>query len=789
MFRLNIKIAWRNVWRNKTSSLINIIGLAIGLASCLLLLLYVNYEWKFDKQFKGADQVYQVLTNFEDANGKITGTGDATGNTIADFLKEKIPGVETATRIGSFGQSLIANKENSFKRDAKFADPGILKIYQYEFIQGNPKTALNDPESVVLTEQTAKVLFGTTDVLNKEVQFDNKTALKVTGVVKDLPANMSNRFDLLMPWTFYESLFDWVKDPSWTNFNWQTIVKLTPGTNVTQVNEKIRSLIKENSTTRAESFLFPLADKHLYGEFVNGKSVGGNIERIYLFIGLALGILLIACINFMNMATAKSERRAKEVGIKKTIGANRTSLVAQFLTESMLLTVIAVLISIVIVETTLPTFNHLLNIKLAINYHNISYWLGIVGVVLITGFLSGSYPALYLSSFNPIQILRRKGAGVKKLPFTLRQVLVVGQFCFAIMLIIATMVIYKQIQFIKNRPVGYDINSIVEMQQDGELYGKFEVFKSELIKKGAVTSVSQSSGSISHDGSNFWNFEWPGMAEADKQIVFNQIATSYDFIKTNGVKLLAGRDFSKNFASDSAAVMLSNSAVKQMNLKNPVGTIVKYHGNDAKVVGVFDDFIWGSPYYRDRPMVIAFSKDWSGNITMRLNPDNSLSKNIEIITQVSKQLNPAYPVDIKFVNELYAEKLQGEKILGILSNLFGGLAIFISCLGLFGLAAYSAEQRTKEFGVRRVLGASVNSIMNLLSVSFMKMVLIAVFIGVPVACYLMNQWLGHFEYKTAISWSIVLISVFGTMVIAFATVSVQSYRAATANPVDALKYE
>jgi putative ABC transport system permease protein len=769
--------------------MINIVGLAMGLASCLLLLLYVNYEWRFDKQFKGAGQVYQVMTNFEDAKGKITGTGDATGNTMADFLKENIPGVETAARIGYGGLALIANKENSYKREAKFADPGILAIYHYQFIQGNPKTALNEPKSVVLTEETAKTLFGSTDVLNKDLKYDNKTVLKITGVIKDLPSNMSNRFDLIMPWSFYESLYDWVKEPSWTNFNWQTIVKVTPEADIDQINAKIKNLIKKNSTTKAESFLFPLANKHLYGQFVNGKSVGGNIERIYLFIGLALGILLIACINFMNMATAKSERRAKEVGIKKTIGASRSSLVTQFLTESMLLTVMAVLISVVIVETTLPTFNHLLNIKLSISYSNLSYWLGIVGVVLITGFLSGSYPALYLSSFNPIQILRRKAIGAKKIPFSLRQVLVVGQFCFAIMLIIATMVIYKQIQFIKNRPVGYDINSIVEMQQDGEMYSKFEVFKSELLKKGAVTAVNQSSGSIAHDGSNFWNFEWPGMAEADKQIVFNQIATAYDFIKTNGVKLLAGRDFSEKFASDSAAVLLSSTAVEKMNLKNPVGTMVKYHGNNAKVVGVFGDFIWGSPYYRDRPMVIAFSKDWSGNITMRLNPENSLSKNIEIITQVSKQINPAYPVDIKFVNELYAEKLQAEKILGILSNLFGGLAIFISCLGLFGLTAYSAEQRTKEFGVRRVLGASISSIMNLLSISFMKMVLIAVFIGVPVAYYFMNQWLSHFEYRTTISWSILLTGVFGTMIIAFATVSLQSYRAATANPVSALKYE
>ncbi|WP_448633599.1 ABC transporter permease [Pedobacter panaciterrae] len=279
------------------------------------------------------------------------------------------------------------------------------------------------------------------------------------------------------------------------------------------------------------------------------------------------------------------------------------------------------------------------------------------------------------------------------------------------------------------------------------------------------------------------------MTKADKDVIFNQIATTYDFTKTNGIQLVSGRDFSKSFASDTAALMLSSTAVKLMGLKNPIGTPVKYHGNDFTVVGVFKDFIWGSPYYTDRPMVVAFSQGWGGQITMRLNPDNSLTKNVELITQITKQINPAYPVDLKFVNDLYAKKLQGEKVLGILSNLFGGLAIFISCLGLFGLAAYSAEQRTKEFGVRKVLGASVASIMQLLSVSFMKMILVAIIIGVPVAYYLMNKWLGHFEFRTVISWWIIVAAIFGTSAVAFLTVSFQAYKAAKANPVDALKYE
>lgn len=790
MFKLNLKIALRNIWKHKTSSIINVTGLAIGLASCLLLLLYVSYEWNFDKQFKGSENVYQVMVNFEDAKGNIKETVDATTNAIGPVIKQEIPDIEAVSRISDAGQLLIANGENSFKKAGRFADPDVLKIFPYEFIGGDPLTALNTPDAVILTERMAKLLFKDGNALGQSLRYNNEVDLKITGIIRDLPANNSNRFDFLMPWSLFETLVPWVKKPDWGNYNWQTLVRVNEQANIDLINSKLKGIIKRNSSgSTDEAFIFRLSDRHLFGKFVNGKSAGGDIERIYLFIALALGILLIACINFMNMATAKSERRAKEVGIKKTIGASRASLISQFLMESVLLTVISVLVAVVLVEVLLPAFNNLLSIKLSIDYYSAGYWLGITGVILLTGLLSGSYPALYLSAFDPIQTLKKKTTRAKTIPVSLRQILVIGQFSFAIILIIATLVIYQQVRFIKNRPVGYDIDLLAEMPQDGDLWKKFDLFKAELLKSGAVTALNQSSGSLSNTGSSFWNFEWPGMTAADKDVVFNQIATTYDFIKTNGVQLVSGRDFSKAFASDSAALMLSSSAVKLMGLKDPLGTPVKYHGNDFHVVGVFKDFIWGSPYYTDRPMVIAFNKGWGGQITMRLNPDNSLTKNVELITQVTRQINPAYPVDLKFVNELYATKLQSEKILGILSNLFGGLAIFISCMGLFGLAAYSAEQRTKEFGVRKVLGASVGSLMRLLSVSFMKMVLVAAMIGVPAACYLMNKWLGNFQFRTSVSWWVVAVAIFSTGLIAFLTVSLQAYRAAKANPVEALKYE
>lgn len=790
MFKLNLKIALRNLWRNKTSSIINIIGLAAGLSACLLLLLYVNYERNFDRHFKDADKIYQVMTNFQDAAGKITSTGISPGNGIAMAIKAKIPEVEVITRIGGGDRSLIANKQTVLKRADLFADPDILKVFSYDFIVGNPATALNTPNSVILTAETAKLLFGTTDVLNKTVRYKNANDLTVTGVIKDLPANTSLRFDYLMSWSFFESINDYVKHPGWGDFSFLAMAKVNNPANIDLINSKVKKLFNETYTAqKSENFLFPLSDRHLYGEFLNGKSIGGEIERIYLFIALAFGILLVACINFMNMATAKSERRAKEVGIKKTIGATRGSLITQFLTEAMVLTMLSVLIAAAIVEVSLPLFNNLLDIKITIDYSNTGYWLGILAVALLTGLLSGTYPALFLSSFNPIQILKRKTSKEKLIPINLRQVLVVVQFSFAIMLIIATLVIYKQMQFIKNKPVGYNINLLAEMPQEGELVGKFELFKEQVLKTGAVTSVNEASRGMTDVGNWFYGFEWPGMEAKGKEIVFNRLETQYDFVKTSGVQLLAGRDFSRDFASDTAAVLLSSTAVKVMNIENPVGKTVKLFGNPLKVIGVFKDFNWDSPYHSGRQMVINFNKNPQGNINMQLNPDNSLSKNIALISAVAKNLNPTYPVEISFTNELYTKKLQSEKILGILANLFGSIAILISCLGLYGLVTYSAEQRTKEFGVRRVLGASVGNIMQLLSVSFLKMVFVAACIGVPLAYYLMNRWLNHFEFRTTISFLVVLISISGTAIIAFLTVGFQAYKAARANPVEALKYE
>ncbi|WP_316827773.1 ABC transporter permease [Pedobacter miscanthi] len=790
MFRLNLKIALRNLWKNKVSSFINVIGLAIGLAACLTLLLYVTYEWNFDKQAKNSADVYTTMTNIPGDNGKISGTFEGSTTAFGPVIKQGLPELKYMARMDYGGKNLIANGQNAFKRQSKFAEPDILKMYDYEFIQGNENTALSSPNSVILTESTAKILFGTTDVLNKSVRFKDQFDLNITGVIKDQPDNSSNKFDYLMPWALYETIDESAKDLNWSNYSFITLVMLKSDANLDLVNQKINQIEKKNNTNNQQTqVLYPLAKLHLYGKFEDGKSAGGAIEQIYLFVGLAFGILLIACINFMNMATAKSEKRAKEVGIKKTIGANRGSLIVQFLTESMMLTFVAVIFSIAILEIFLPAFNNLLNIRLNVSYFNSSSWVGILGIVIATGLIAGSYPAFYLSSFNPIQTLKRKIKSKTFFSVSLRQVLVVGQFCFAIILIISTLVIYKQIQYIKNRPVGFDVNALVEMPQDGELKTKYELLRSELLKSGAVTSMFQSSVSLSHRGRNFSGIEWEGMLKATNNQMFNQVITTYDFTKTNGIKLTSGRDFSENFASDTSAVMVSASAVKIFGYKNPVGKTVTINDDKFNIIGIFDDYVWDSPYKSNNPMVVFFDKKRTGNITMRLNENNSIQSNIETISRITKALNPAYPLEINFLNNVYAEKYNAEKTLGILSNLFGGLAIFVSCLGLFGLVAYSAEQRTKEFGVRKVLGASLFNLMQLLSLSFVKMIVVSIVIAIPLSYFLMNKWLMKFEFHTEISWWIMPLAGLGTLLMALVTVSFQAYKTAHANPVDALKYE
>ena len=790
MLKLNFKIALRNLWRNKTSSLINIGGLAIGLSSCLLLMLYAGYELGYDKQYKNADHIYQAMVNVYDENGHIARTHGVTQNALAPALKSGFAGVLYTARTTDLYKRLIAYKTSSLKLDNRYADPDLLKIFDYQFISGNPEKALSEPNSILLTESAAKRLFGTTDVLNMAVKFENQADLKVTAVIKDLPANVSYPFETLVPWKIYERLNTWVGKVNWGNHDFFTLLSLDNNTDIETLNAKLHGIVKRNMPTAKEDiFIYPLTKLHLYGDFVNGKNSGGKIQQVRIFVALALGILLIACINFMNLATAHSQKRAKEIGIKKTIGATKTSLVLQFLLESMILTTISILISIAAVEISLPWFNHLLDINIIIDYFNPVNWIVLLSILLLTGLVAGSYPAFYLSNFNPVQALKKSLKFKRGYSLNLRQLLVIVQFSFAIILIAATVTIYKQLQFIKDRPLGYNSSALVEITHEGLLYEKYELLKSRLLAAGAVTAVTQSSGSLTERDGTIRDLKWEGMSEADKLIDFDQIYTTYDFIKTSGIQLLAGRDFSKQFSSDTAGILLSKKAVQTMGLKSPIGAKIVNQGEIRTVVGVFDDMVWGDRTKFEVPMVITYAEGISEDITMRLNSQKNITESTAIIKRIVSELNPDFPVDIRFLDNLNEVKLKNEATLAKLSNVFGGLAIFISCLGLFGLSAFSIQQRTKEIGVRKVLGASIGELTKLLSVNFMKLVFAAIIIAMPVAYLLMDNWLNSFEVRTSMSWWIFTLTGSFTLIVAMVTVGWQTYSAAKANPVKALKYE
>ncbi|RYU92432.1 ABC transporter permease [Mucilaginibacter terrigena] len=789
MLKNYFKIAWRNIAKHKGFSLINAGGLALGMASCLLLLLYVSYHLNYDKQFKNIDNIYLVENN-QPGDGKIY-TFAATPRLAAATIKTEVPDAVRAVRVITYtAEGLLTYKNNSFKKSGLFADDGFFDIFSYHFIKGTAASALKSPNSIIITKKLAKTLFGDEDPMNKIVKRNNQLPLTVTGVIDDLPANASFQFEFVLPWVMFEDANPWAKNGGWGSNFARTVVQLKNPSALARANGIMKNMVeRHNDGNKNQLFLYPFSKLHLYSEFVDGKPVGGMISQIKLFITLAFCILLVACINFMNLSTARSEERAKEVGIRKAIGSNRASLVSQFIAESVILSLLSTAIAIGIVIASLPYFNNLLGIQLALPYTSLPTWLAILGIGLLTGILAGSYPAFYLSSFEPIKVLKGvfKGGG-SALP--IRKVLVVLQFGLAVFLITATICIYRQIKFVQEKSAGFDKNNLVEIPIEGDLQKNTEVLINQLKTSGAVTNASVFSQSITENGNNTWGVSWPGKRD-DETILFDVFRAGNDFTKTAGVKLLSGREFSQAYPADTAGktVMLNESAAKVMKLKSPIGTLIKWGDTELTVVGVYKDFVWGSPYEKTRPMLTQYGGNSGATIDLRLNQNRSITANIETINKGLKSLNPAYPPTIKFVDSDFEKKFQNEKLLATLSNLFGGLAIIISCLGLFGLAAYAAEQRVKEIGVRKVLGATVFNLTTLLSKDFLMLVGIAIVIAVPVSVWALNKWLQKFEYRITLSWWMLALAGLITVIIAIATVSYQAIKAALANPVKSLRSE
>ncbi len=791
MFRSYLTIALRNAARNKGSSFINIAGLSVGMACCMLLLLYIADELGYDRFHQKQGQLYRVWQNQQGENGQIS-TNLITPIPLAEALRRTVPEVKnTARSDGPWNQHLIGYGDKSLKRYGHYVDPAFLDLFTFPLRRGDRAAVLAQTNSIVLTESLARALFGAADPLGKTVRFDNAHDLQVTGMLADLPDNSTLQFAYLVPWRFWEQTAPFIKASAdnWGEFSFQTYVELHPGASFEAADGKVRQVLRKHlPDLRVEAFLHPLSRWRLYAEFKDGVNVGGNIAYVKLFALIAFGILLTACINFMNLSTARSERRAREVGIRKVAGAGRNRLTAQFLTESVLTAFVALAFAGLLVALCLPAFNGLFQKNLSIDYRNGAYWGAALGVTLLTGLLAGSYPAFFLSSFHPVAVLKGR-LQLGRAAVAPRKVLVVLQFAFSTVLIISTVLVYRQIQYTKDRPNGYRKEHLLFVATEGDVLKNAEAIRQEALAAGAVTSTCLSSQPIVWGGSSTWNVNWPGRRPGEETTLFNQIFTTYDFTRTFGVRLEAGRDISRQFGTDSSAVLLNETAVKTMRLKDPVGTQIVWHDRKMTVVGVLEDFIWGSPYEPVTPMIVGFDTHWAGVLSFRLNGARRTADNVAALERIMKKYNPAYPFEYRFVDQEYEQKFAFEQMVGTLANVFAGIAIFVSCLGLFGLAAFTAERRTKEIGIRKVLGASLGQLWFTLTKDFFGLIAVAFGLAAPVAYFLMRGWLEKYAYHVPVSGWVFALTGGLLLGVALLTVSYQTARAALANPVHSLKSE
>ena len=784
-----LKIILRNLRRGGIYSAINIGGLAIGMAAAILIFAWIYHEWSYDRFHKKEKQLYEVYDNIT-FDGKIQ-SSDWTPKILGPTLKADYPEIAGMARMSTSFPLLLANGDTKLKVQTGYTDPDFLMMFDFPLLYGNKETALNDPHSVILTEKTAMRFFGNEDPMGKTFLLKNQYSMTVTGVMKDLPNNTLFNFEVLIPVAFLKVMN--MYDEFWGNLSIQTFVELQPNVRLDLVNESIKEIIKKhsnNNTIDYEVFLYPLDKKHLYSKFENGVPVGGLIDTLRLFAVIAGLILLIACINFMNLSTARSEKRAKEVGVRKVMGGKRLSLIKLFLGESLIVSFISGAIALTLALIALPVFNTLMGQQLTLNLANIWFWCAGLGFILITGLLAGSYPAFYLSSFLPVKVL--KGLfRTKQTWVSPRKVLVVIQFTIASALIVSTLVIHRQIKYAQDRESGYNKDQLIYTFMEGDIPKNFELIKQDLLNSGTAISVTRSFSPMTQGWGNTWGVNWKGK-DPNEKIIFDMYFTDADWAKTVGATIIEGRDIDINtYSTDSTAVLLNESALKIINFEHPIGEIVNINGNDFHVVGVVKDFILRSPYEPVVPMLIEGPiASWGLQVMhIKLNGQNRMADNLARAEQIFKQYNPAYPFDYKFIDEEYAQKFQDEKRTGSLITWFAGLTIFISCLGLFALVAYMAEARRKEIGIRKVLGASVYDITSLLSKEFLVLVLVSIAVASPIAWWAMNQWLTTYSYRTNIPWWIFVVVGMLSLLIALVTVGFQAVKAATANPVNSIKVE
>jgi len=790
-------IAWRNLMKNKVYSAINIFGLAFGMTVALLIGLWVADEINFNKNFKNYDRVVRVMEN------------STHGNDISTFSSVPIPlSVELRTRYGSDFKKVamgswnfahaLAYSDKILSQKGMLAQPELLDILSVKMIRGTSAT-MRDPNSIIIDRSLAKAIFGNADPLNKILRIDNKGTVKVTGVYEDFPRNCDFRdTHFFQPWLYFAADQPWVKNSenNWDNNSFQIYAQLEDHADLQKTQARVKGgLTGHDRKDKPEVVLHPMSKWHLYNEFRNGRNTGGDIQFVRMFTIIAFFVLLLACINFMNLTTARSEKRSREVGIRKAMGSLRAQLVLQFLGESVLVTCLAFLLCLLFVQLSMPWFNRLADKEMSIFWTNPLFWL-ITGIaILVTGLVAGSYPAFYLSSFNSVKVLKGtfKAGRFASLP---RRILVVLQFTVSVSLIIGTLIIFQQLQYARNRPIGYTREGLLTMMiSTTDLVTHFEAIRTELLQSGSIAEMAESGSPTTGIWSNQSGFDWPGK-DPGLNPTFAVIAVTTGFGKTVGWQFTDGRDFSKEYASDSAGMVLNDAAIKYMGLKKGVGETVKYLYSERKnknfrVIGVIKDMVMNSPFEPVKPAIFLMDASATGInvITVKINPSMSTARALPNIEAVFKKFNPGAPFEYKFNDDEYAQKFATEQRIGSLASFFAIFAVFISCLGLFGLASFTVEQRTKEIGVRKVLGASVINIWSLISKDFLLLVFISFFIAIPASWYLMHNWLQQYDYRTPISAWIFFATGGAALLITLVTVSFQSIRASLANPVKSLRTE
>lgn len=796
MLRSYFKIAFRNLTKNKGYTFINIAGLATGMAVALLIGLWIWDELTFNKYHKNYDRLAQVWQHnlYNGVKGSQVSNPYVMAEEIRSNFGSDFKYVLQST--WNFDRILTVG-DKKFNKSGMYWEPEVIDMLSLKLLYGSPEHALKDPYSIILSESVAKAFFEDADPVGQTIRINNKSDVKVSGVYEDIPHSSNFReMGFIIPWDLYLIESEWIKnmdDPWGSNFT-QTWAQLADNANLEQVSAKIVD-VKFNKVDeggrkyKPEVFLHPMSKWHLYSDFREGKNVGGRIEFVWMFGIIGVFVLLLACINFMNLSTARSEKRAKEVGIRKSIGSMRSQLINQFFSESIVVAVLAFIVSLGLVYLALPAFNEVAGKKLVLLWSSPTFWLIGLGFSLITGILAGSYPALYLSSFEPVKVLKGtfRGGRLASIP---RKVLVVLQFSVSVILIIGTIVVFRQIQFAKDRPIGYDRNGLINIYlQTPDIHDHFEAVRNELKSQAAIVEMTEAGSPTTQVWNSNGGFTWNGKDPA-LAVDFPNNGVNHEFGKTVGWKFKEGRDFSNEFASDSLAFVINEAAAKFLGFENPIGETLSWNETPYKIIGVIEDMIIESPYEPVRASLWHIDRYDNTNLAiLKLNPDMSSHEALDKIKAVFTKYNPESPFSYEFVDTEYARKFSDEERVGKLASFFAVLAIFISCLGIFGLASFVAEQRTKEIGVRKVMGASVINLWGMLSKDFILLVGISLIVAMPIAWYFMNNWLQKYQYRSEMAWWIFASAGVGSLFITLLTVSYQSIKAAMANPVNSLRSE